>query len=134
MDSVKTRQIMYFNTYWVESTGDSRIVVVKLVKEVSSRDRIGKNVFSEDKVFWMISKAFFLQKHSRYPDRRGFLPFIVNDFFPFGSKFLDIILLNIFFFNDLNQKYKDSLQMYSEFLLTLRFDVHVASIISGLEI
>ena len=50
---------MYFNTYWVESTGDSRIVVVKLVKEVSSRDRIGKNVFSEDKVFWMKSKAFF---------------------------------------------------------------------------
>ena len=32
-----------------------------------------------------------------------------------------------------NQKYKDSLQRYSEFLLTLRIDVHVPYIISGLE-
>ena len=64
---------------------------------------MSKNVCFRDKAFWMKSKAFFLQKRSRYRDRRDFIKFVngfiknVNGFFPFGSKFLDIVLLNIVF-------------------------------------
>ena len=103
------------------------------MKDLSSRDWVWKWLFRRqgflDQKYALFSlETFMILWPSRLPSihRQWFLAIWFQVSWHHTLKYC--------FFNDQNQKYKDSLQMYWEFLLTLRIDAHPASIISGLEI